>query len=102
MEEGRRAGPFVVVRLRYWIPPLFSLSEELGRELLRRLEESGHTDVALRVREATAVDPPKFVVVPADEPVLLAALDTPPELAPGVLADLRYALREIMGQAATV
>lgn len=102
MEEGHRAGPFVVVRLRYWIPSLFALHADVGRELLRRLEEGGRGDVAQRVLEATAADPPTFVVPPAEEPVLLAALEAPPELAPGVLAELRHALREITGQTAPV
>ena len=102
MEGGHRAGPFVVIRLRYWIPPTFALGDEPGRDLLRRLEDAGSADVARRLEEATAGDPPKFVVLPADEPVLLAALDTPPDLTSGVLADLRHALREITGQAAAV
>lgn len=102
METGHRAGPFVVIRLRYWIPPTFSLSDQPGRDLLRRLEEAGHADVARRVEEAAAGDPPKFVVLPADEPVLLAALEAAPDLTSEALADLRYALREITGQAAAV
>lgn len=102
MEAGHRAGPFVVIRLRYWIPPTFSLGDEPGRELLRRLEDAGRVDVARRIEEATAGDPRKFVVLPADEPVLLEALETPPELTADVLADLRHALREITGQTAAV
>jgi len=102
MEEGHRAGPFVVIRLRYWVPPTFALDDEAGRDLLRRLEDAGRADVARRVEEATTGDPPRFLVLPADEPAVLAALEIPPDLTTGVLADLRHALREITGQAAAV
>jgi hypothetical protein len=64
-----------------------------GRELVRRLEERG--DVAPLVARIFAARrssfPQRFVPTAADESVLLAALDVPPEVS-GRLAGLRAAV----------
>ena len=66
-----------------------------GRELTRRLEERGeHRDLLARIFAARrARFPQRFVPEGDDEAALLAALDDPPELPPGKLAELRDRLR---------
>ena len=63
-----------------------------GRELLRRLESvAEHQDLVARILKARQTAyPQRFVVEPADEAVLLAALTDPP--VSGRLADIRDAL----------
>ena len=86
--------PFVNLRLR-GEPREFPLRLRQGNDLIRRLEGApGRTELVTRIVAARAGPYPQvFVAEPEDEPLLLAALEAPPELAPGRLADLRDALR---------
>ncbi len=86
--------PFLVLRLSsagVEIP----LRLRQGNDLIRRLERApgGQAELVTRINAARAgAYPQEFVVEPADESALLAALVEPPDLAPGPLADLRAAL----------
>ena len=87
--------PFVIMRLR-GAPGEFPLRQRQGNDLVRRLEAQpgGQAELVGRILAARAgAYPQEFVAEPADEEPLLAALEAPPELAPGRLADLRDALR---------
>ena len=77
-------GPDVGLRLRH------------GRELIRRLEEQLGNQPPLVTRILAARRrpfPQLYDVAPEDCPVLLDALDAPPTVETGKLADLREALR---------
>jgi hypothetical protein len=87
--------PFLVLRLG-GAPGEFPLRLRQGNDLIRRLEGApgGEAGLVTRILAArTGPYPQEFTADPADEPALLAALDAPPDLAPGRLADLRDALR---------
>jgi hypothetical protein len=87
--------PFVIVRLRDGAEE-FPLRARHGRELIRRLEDLlGHQpELVTRIIAARRGRyPQQFLAERDDEPVLLAALDAPPEMQAGRLADLREALR---------
>ena len=87
--------PFLVLRLGS-APGEFPLRLRQGNDLIRRLEGSpgGQAELVTRILAARAGPyPQEFTADPADEAALLAALESPPELGSGRLADLRDALR---------
>lgn len=86
--------PFIIMRLAGPTGNV-PLRRRHGNELIRRLEELGsQADLVTRIFAARrGAYPQEFEVTPEDEPALLAALDAPPELPAGKLADLRDALR---------
>jgi hypothetical protein len=87
--------PFVIMRLRS-APGDFPLRLRQGNDLIRRLEvrPGGQAQLVTRILAARAGPyPQEFFAEPADEQALLEALEAPPELAAGRLADLRDALR---------
>jgi hypothetical protein len=91
--------PFLVLRLG-GAPGEFPLRLRQGNDLIRRLEGApgGQAELVARILAARAGPyPQEFTADPADEPALLAALEAPPDLAPGRLADLREALRSKAG-----
>jgi hypothetical protein len=91
--------PFLVLRLS-GAHGDFPLRLRQGNDLIRRLEGSpgGQAELVTRILAARAgAYPQEFAAEPADEPALLAALEAPPDLAPGRLADLRDALRSNAG-----
>jgi len=91
--------PFLVLRLG-GVSGEFPLRQRQGNDLIRRLEGSpgGQAELVTRILAARAGPyPQEFTADPADERALLAALEAPPDLAPGRLADLRDALRANAG-----
>jgi hypothetical protein len=90
--------PFAVFRLHDGAGE-FPLRQRQGRELIRRLESGGgQQELVSRILAARRSRyPQQFDARPDDEPVVLAALDAPPELPAGRLADLRDALRDRVG-----
>jgi hypothetical protein len=87
--------PFAVFRLHGGTSE-FPLRQRQGRELIRRLENGGgRQELVSRILAARRSRyPQQFDAEVDDEPMLLAALDAPPELPAGRLAELRDALRE--------
>ena len=91
--------PFLLLRLS-GASGEFPLRLRQGNDLVRRLEGSpgGVAELVARILAARAGPyPQEFTAEPGDEPALLAALEAPPDLAPGRLADLREALRSDAG-----
>ncbi len=86
--------PFVIMRLHSG-PAEVPLRLRQGSELIRRLENQpgGRPELVARLFAARqGAYPQEFVAEPDDEPILLAALEAPPELPPGRLTELRDAL----------
>ena len=86
--------PFLIMRLAGAAEGI-PLRQRQGNDLVRRLESLGSAAglVTRMFAARRGAYPQEFSVLPEDVQPLLAALEAPPELRPGRLAELRDALR---------